>query len=122
MLVSSSSLRERALDVAVAVAPGAELLDDPGREPRRRVVEPVGQRLRLRALDALVAGLPRSGTAAACARGRLLLRRARRASGFAPVGGERDHHVQVDAGAVRRVEARRSTCVTIAPQSPPCAP
>ena len=39
MLVSSSSLREAPLDVAVAVAPGAELLDDPRRQPGRRVVE-----------------------------------------------------------------------------------
>ena len=30
-------LGEAALDVAVAVAPGAELLDDPGGQPGRRV-------------------------------------------------------------------------------------
>src|SRR5690606_19840989 len=50
-------LREAALDVAVAVAPGAELLDDPRGEPGGRVVEAVAERLRLGALDLLIAGL-----------------------------------------------------------------
>jgi hypothetical protein len=50
-------LGKPALDVAAAVAPRPELLDDPGREPGRRVRETEGQRLGLRALDPLVAGL-----------------------------------------------------------------
>src|SRR5262249_13622317 len=50
-------LREAPLDVAVAVAPRAELLDDPGAEPGWGVVQRVAERLRLRALDALVARL-----------------------------------------------------------------
>ena len=45
------------LDLAAAVAPGPELLDDPGGQPGRRIGEPVGERLRLGALDPLVAGL-----------------------------------------------------------------
>src|SRR5262249_27648461 len=48
-------LGEAALDVAVAVRPSAEFLDDPGRQPDRRVLEAVADRLRLRALDLLVA-------------------------------------------------------------------
>ena len=50
-------LAESALDVAVAVAPRAELLDDPRREPDRRIVERGGQRLRLRHLQARVRDL-----------------------------------------------------------------
>src|SRR5439155_16882031 len=40
-----------------AIAPGAELLRDPRGEPGGRIGEPIGERLRLRALDRLVAGL-----------------------------------------------------------------
>src|SRR5437867_3641645 len=43
--------------VPVAVAPGTELLDDPGGQAGGRVVQAVGQRLRLRPLDTLVPGL-----------------------------------------------------------------
>src|SRR6185295_18432813 len=50
-------LGESALDVAPAIAPRPELLDDPGGQTHRRVAEPVGQRLRLRALDLHVARL-----------------------------------------------------------------
>ena len=50
-------LRELALDVAVAVAPGPELLDDPRGQPRRRVVQAVAQGLRLGPLDVAVAPL-----------------------------------------------------------------
>src|SRR5262249_58789434 len=48
---------EAALDVATAVAPGSELLDDPCREARRRVVERVGEGLGPGALDVLIASL-----------------------------------------------------------------
>jgi hypothetical protein len=41
---------ESRLDLAAAVAEGAEEVDDPGCEPRRRVGEPVGNGLRLRRL------------------------------------------------------------------------
>ena len=57
MLVSSSSFVKIVLRVAVAVAPGAELLDDPGRQPDRRVVQREADRLRLRALNLLIARL-----------------------------------------------------------------
>src|SRR5262249_59264554 len=49
--------RQRPLDVAVAIRPGAEFLDDPGGEAGGRVVEGEAQRLRLRALNPLKAGL-----------------------------------------------------------------
>src|SRR5579864_5756798 len=49
-------LGEAALDVAAAIAPGAELLDDPSGKTGRRIVEAVGERLRLGALNPLVAG------------------------------------------------------------------
>ena len=49
-----SSFRELLFHVAVAVAPAAELLDDPRGEPGRRVVEAVTERLRLGALNLLV--------------------------------------------------------------------
>src|SRR5277367_3919793 len=49
--------REALLDVAVTIAPGAELLDDPREQPGRGIVESVGERLRLGALNPLVAGL-----------------------------------------------------------------
>src|SRR5262249_12460220 len=49
--------RQRPLDVAVAIRPGAEFLDDPGGEAGGRVVEGEAQRLRLRALNPLIAGL-----------------------------------------------------------------
>src|SRR5580704_12451445 len=52
--------RETLLDVAMTIAPRAELLDDPRRQSRRRIVEPVRQRLRLGPLYPLVAGLGRA--------------------------------------------------------------
>ena len=61
-------LGEASLDVAAAVAPRSEFLHDPGGEPDRRVGEAVGERLGLRALDPLVAGLlplPSSGSRSA---------------------------------------------------------
>src|SRR6266567_4643195 len=48
-------LGEAALDVAVAVAPGAELVDNPGRQASRRIVQAVGQSLRVGALLVRVA-------------------------------------------------------------------
>ena len=56
-LVAQDADDLRHVDVAVVVRPGAELLADPRREPGGRIGEPVGERLRLRALDPLVAGL-----------------------------------------------------------------
>src|SRR5581483_8308034 len=90
-----------ALDVAVAVAPGAELLDDPRRQAGGRVVEPVAERLRLRALDALVARLLLEELPRAHQVDDLLLREP--VGGVRGVGREGDHHVQVDAGARVRV-------------------
>ena len=55
MLVSSSSFVNTRLRIAVAVAPGPELLDDPGRQPDRRIVQRHAEGLRLRALDLLIA-------------------------------------------------------------------
>ena len=48
---------EDRLDVAAAVAPGPELLDDPRQLAHRRVVQRVGERLRTGALDGRVAAL-----------------------------------------------------------------
>src|SRR5262249_29580493 len=48
-------LGKAALDITVAVTPGTVLFHDPGRQPRWRVVEPVGQRLGLGTLDVRVA-------------------------------------------------------------------
>ena len=50
-------LGEHRFRIAVAVAPGAELLDDPGGEADRRIVQRDADGLRLGALDLLVAGL-----------------------------------------------------------------
>src|SRR5262249_16816707 len=50
-------LAEAPLHVAAAVTPRPELLDDPRGEPDRRIGEPEGERLWLRALDPLVARL-----------------------------------------------------------------
>ena len=49
--------RETALRSAAGVGPGAPLLQDPGRETRRGIVEPVSDRLRLRRLDRAVPAL-----------------------------------------------------------------
>ena len=49
--------REAVERIAAAVAPVAELLDDPGGQPDRRIGERDAQRLRPRRLDALVGGL-----------------------------------------------------------------
>ena len=53
-LVRISSLVKRALHVAAAVAPRAELLDDPGREAGWGVVQPDGRGLRLGAVHGRV--------------------------------------------------------------------
>src|SRR5207245_10937995 len=47
----------RVFDIATAIRPGAELLDDPRGEPGRRVGERKGKRLRLCPLYPLVTGL-----------------------------------------------------------------
>src|SRR5436305_9759610 len=49
-------LAEHRLDIAAAIRPGAELVDDPRRQPRRRVGQCISERLRPGALDRLVAG------------------------------------------------------------------
>src|SRR5262249_31967255 len=46
-----------ALDIARAIRPAPELLDNPGGEPRRRIGEGVAEGLRLRPLDVSVAAL-----------------------------------------------------------------
>src|SRR5712692_4330333 len=48
---------EDALEIARTVAPGPELLNDPGCEPDRGIVEAVTERLRLRSLEVAVAAL-----------------------------------------------------------------
>ena len=48
---------EGALDIAAAIGPGAEFLDDPGGEPGGRIGQAEAQRLRARALNRLIAGL-----------------------------------------------------------------
>src|SRR5262249_33820776 len=48
---------EARFHVPVAIAPGAELLDDPRGGPGRRIIETVCERLRLGPLNPLIAGL-----------------------------------------------------------------
>src|SRR5438128_4950695 len=48
---------DAALDVPVAISPGVKFLRNPGRQPGRRIIQATGQRLRLGALDPLVASL-----------------------------------------------------------------
>src|SRR5262245_19759919 len=48
--------RDHALDIAAAIRPGAELLDDPRGEAGRRVGQRKGERLRPRPLDPLISG------------------------------------------------------------------
>src|SRR4051812_46063596 len=97
-------LREDLLRIAGAVAPRAELLDDPGRETGRRIVQRIAERLWLRALDALIAGLlvlPRLDPLEPLdlRRGQAVIRIAAwRRTGAA--------HVQVQSGDVRRVVER----------------
>ena len=50
-------MSDHALDVAAAVGPGAELLDDPRGEAGRRVGQRESQSLRPRPLDPLIPGL-----------------------------------------------------------------
>ena len=49
----------RAFDIAVAIRPDPEFLDDPRGQPQRAVVQPEGQRLGPRALNDLIAGFLR---------------------------------------------------------------
>ena len=94
MLVSSSSRGVAVFRVAVAVGPSAELLDYPGRQPYRGVVEAEAQRLRLGALDMEVAALvlePAAGQAY-----ELLLGVRQWWVGCAAKGGNAGHQVQVD--------------------------
>ena len=50
-------LGKRCFDIVATIAPGPEFLDDPGGQTGRRIRQPIGQRLRLGALDRLVAAL-----------------------------------------------------------------
>ena len=50
-------LPETALHVAIAVTPRAELLQDPGSQTNRRVVQSIGERLRLGRLNRFVAAI-----------------------------------------------------------------
>ena len=100
-------LVEASLDVSVAIAPRAELLDDPRGEPHRRVGQPVRQRLRLRALDRLVAGLLAQPVIQLLEVRALVRRRCR--SGRAAVARHRQE-VDVDADelvGVRGAQVRR---------------
>ena len=111
-------LREHRSDVAAAIGPGAELLDDPGGQAGRRVRQAEGEGLRPRALDPLVARSPPS----ARWRVRPGKRRSpralgRRASGVAP------HREQVEVDADQLVGmGEPSRDAMNPPQSPPCAP
>ena len=102
--------------MAVAVAPGPELLHDPGQQAGRRIVEGHAQGLWLGALFVGIARLlapePLHGGEV-----RLLLVGERPGSS----GGEPERHVEVDGRAMLRVEAA-DPGRTWAPQSPPCAP
>ena len=55
MLVSSSSFVNVFSTFAVGIGPGAELLDDPRRQPGGRIVQSVAERLRLGRLNLLYA-------------------------------------------------------------------
>ena len=96
-------LREGPLDVAVAVAPRAELLDDPGGQARGRVGQPDRERVGLGAPAAARTGVLRGASAAAAASASASSRPGSR-------GGGADHEVEVDAGdvvGVRRARASR---------------
>ena len=49
--------RDRAFDVAAAIAPGAEFLGDPGRESGGRIGQPDGERLRFGRLERRIGAL-----------------------------------------------------------------
>ena len=60
--VSRSSRGNDRLDVAVAVAPAAQLLHDPGRQPGRRIAKPDGEGVRLGRLFQRVRALRRTAS------------------------------------------------------------
>ena len=95
----SWSRREALFDVAVAVAPAAELLDDPRQQPGGGVVERHAQRLRSASLHLRVRGVlalePRHRREV----GLLLVGERWRSLGWA-----RDRHVEVQRGAVPGIE------------------
>src|SRR5262245_23574210 len=81
--------------IAVVLRPAVELLDDPGREASRGIVEADAQRLRFRALNLLIADLVRHARAP-CIEARLL--RVRDTfHRLAAAWRSREHEVQVDA-------------------------
>ena len=88
-------LRVARLDIAVAVAPGAELLRDPGGDTGGGVGLGDAEGLRLRALDVAVAGLLRLEGATRGEPGLVRLR--------GRIGGTGEGHVQVDAAQVAGV-------------------
>ncbi len=107
-VVEQLVLGERPLDVAVAVGPGAELLDDPRRQPGGGVVERVPHRLGLGRLLLHVAGVHRVVRAHAVEEPLLL---------EGDVLGHRDRgrHVEVDARAVLGVGERDLARHEVAP-------
>ena len=111
--VSSSSLRETTLDVAVAVAPRAELLDDPRGEAGRRVVQRIAEGLRLRALNLLVSALV--GHVGVALLHALQLRRRDAGVGIAAGRGAGETEIQVQSGDVRRVLDGRDAADDAAP-------
>ena len=72
-----------------------ELLDNPGSQAGRRVVQPIAEGLRLRSLHVAVAPLVGEGLLALACPGQLFRRHARLR--VVHVGPRRRHHVQVDA-------------------------
>ena len=95
---------QHVLGVAVAVGPGPELLDDPGRLAGRRVDQAVAQGLRSGRLLLGVARSPSPGSASWPADGRLLL-----VGQVAIVvgAGRDDRHVEVDRRRMRSASCRR---------------
>jgi hypothetical protein len=95
--------RERGLDIAVAIGPRAELLDDPRGKPDWRVRQPKGERLRARALDPLIAGFLPEPRAQLFAVGGFLRRRLAEVLRVAP-----DARQQVQVNAEEPVTMREA--------------
>src|ERR1700683_1614281 len=81
-------------DLAMTIAPGAKLLDDPRAQSRRRIIESVCERLRLGSLDPLIAGF-RVTEFFDVAEKNFFLRR--QVGSRASLGGPHRDHVDVDA-------------------------
>ncbi len=96
-VVEQPVARERALEVAVG--PRSELLHDPRAQPRRRVLEPVAEGLRTRALDLLVAGAVLAPLEEPCEVGLLGFGQRRTV-----LRGRHRHEVEVESGHTVRHE------------------